>query len=666
MRNYLITVIVLLCAFVGTPVHAQKPAKDPALLKYANGTTVGRNEFLKAFQKGNPNWKTAERKAYEEYLDLYIKFKRKVIEAEKLGLADRKEFKDEFEGYRKQLAQPYLVEKNVQEKLIKEAYDRSKEVVHASHILIGCTPESPPADTLKAYNTIMAIRDSIVKQGKSFDMMARRHSTDPSAKQNGGDLGYFTAFEMVYPFETAAYNTPVGSISMPTRSGFGYHIVKVHERVANPGKQSVSHIIIRIGPTYSAKDTAQAIAKINEVHKRLTEGADFAEMASTFSDDKVTAANGGDLGTGRLIPEMENIKRKLSVGQISQPFKTSYGWHIIKVTKVEPIKTFEESQADIKSRISRDARSYLSREVLVNRVKKENNFVLNQASVDKFVASITDENMYNKGFWKPDTTAAAKAIYELPLYTLGKKGGEMWNVKMSDYVAFYLKQRKGFDGATVAQVTEKHLEKFIEEEMLRYEETQLPKKYPEYEALLREYRDGILLFTLTEEKVWRKAVEDTAGLKKYYENNRDSFKVSERVVVTEFSSESKASMEQVEIYLAKGHNEKWIDSVMNSGSPLNLRVRTQTFERGQQPKEADLFGKSVGYRTQVIEAGKMNRILVVKEYKSAGIAAFDEVKPKVITKYQNYLEKEWAEELARKYPVKVTKKEFEKICAHNF
>jgi peptidyl-prolyl cis-trans isomerase SurA len=664
MKKYVLVVFASLFALSASYSHAQTPAKDPVLMKFSNKSVVTRDEFEKAWMKGNPEWKNADKTAVQEYLELYIKFKRKVIEAEKLGLGDRKEFKDEFEGYRKQLAQPYLVEKNVQDKLIHEAYDRSKEVVHASHILINCAPDAIAGDTLRAYNDAMQIRDSIVKYGKPFEYMAQKYSMDPSAKQNKGDLGYFSAFDMVYPFETVAFNTPVGQVSMPTRSGFGYHIAKVYEKLPNPGKQTIAHIIIRIGPTHSAKDTTQAIAKINEVYKRLQEGGDFAELAATYSDDKLTAQNGGDLGSGRLIPEMENIKRKLGEGKYSQPFKTSYGWHIIKVTKVEPLKTFEEAQGDIKNKISKDARSFLSRDVLVARVKRENGYKLNQASVDLFNKAVKDTMMYNKGFWKPDTTAEAKALYKTEMYTIGK-GTSLYAGKLQDYVDFYLKQRKGFDQATVAQVTAKHMEKFVEEEMLKFEEKQLPAKFPEYKALLREYRDGILLFTLTEEKVWRKAVEDTTGLKKYYEANRDSFKVNERVVVTEFSSESRATLEQVEIYLAKGWSEKQIDSVLNSGAPLNLRVRTQTYERGQTPKDADLFGKSAGYHTTISESGKIFRIMVVKEYKAAGIAAFDEVKPKVITKYQNYLEREWAKELESKYAVKVNKKVLETVGKHN-
>jgi peptidyl-prolyl cis-trans isomerase SurA len=638
---------------------------DPALLIFPGKDTVQKSEFEYVYQKNNGGWEAVKSHTaaqYQEYLDLYINFKRKVLEAERMQLHETEAFKTEFEGYRKQLAQPYLVEKDVQDQLVDEAYKRSKEMVSASHILLTASPESSPADTLKAYTRAVELRDSIVKFGKDFAEMARNYSQDPSAKQNDGALGYFGVFDMVYPFETGAFNTPVGKISPPVRSGYGYHLIRIDDRIKNTGKKTAAHIIIRVGPQYSAKTEEQADQKIQEIHQQIKAGGDWNEIVVKYSDDPNTANKGGDLGNGRLIPEMENLKRQLGKGEVSEPFKSAFGRHILKVTDVEPVKPYEEAKAEIKSRIARDSRSTLSRDRLIARVKRDNNFQMNQANVDKLIARIEKNNQapaYNKGLWRP-ADSLYKDLYELPVYTIGQDENEHVGT-LRNYMDHYTKTRRGFDGATVAQATEKFMVTFIEDEMLAFEERQLPKKYREYRELLKEYRDGILLFSLTEDKVWRKAVEDTVGLKKFYEDNKSNFKAGERVKVTEYISEKRDIMDQVEKLLAEGKTEKVIDSTVNRTSALNCRIRTQTYEKAKAEKEAVMFGKQPGFKSSVMDYGKAFRLLVLVETIPPGQKTFDEAKSECITQYQNYLEETWLSELKTKYPVRVQEKVLEKL-----
>jgi peptidyl-prolyl cis-trans isomerase SurA len=252
----------------------------------------------------------------------------------------------------------------------------------------------------------MSIRDSIVKQNLNFGEMAVRHSQDPSAKANKGDLGYFTAFNMVYPFESAAYNTPVGKVSLPVRTQYGYHIIQVQDRFKGKGIQYASHIIIRVGENYSAKDTASAIARIQEIYARLKKGEDFATLAEQFSDDPGSAKTGGDLGAARLLAEMEVWKRKLNIGEFSEPFTTPFGWHILKMTKSDPIPSFEDSQAEIKSRVQKDQRSNLPQEVFMDKLRKEYNPIILQPTADQFIATLGKE--YSQG--KVTKTALANSI----------------------------------------------------------------------------------------------------------------------------------------------------------------------------------------------------------------------------------------------------------------
>lgn len=639
--------------------------KDPALLVFPGKDTVYKSDFEYVYQKNNGGWdavKAHTQAQYKEYLALYINFKRKVLEAEANGLQNADAFKTEFEGYRKQLAQPYLVDKSSQEELIHEAYDRGKEIVAARHILIAVGPDAPADDTLKAFNKALAIRDSIMSHGKDFGDMAARHSTDPSAKSNKGDLGYFSVFDMVYPFESGAYSTKVGEVSKPVRSTFGYHLIKVYDRVPNTGKKTAAHIIIRVGPQYTAKTEEQAKTMIAEIHQKLKAGGDWTELCEKYSDDPNTAKKGGLLGQGRLIPEMENVKRNLGAGQYSEPFSTSFGHHIIKVTEVEPIKSFDESSAELKSRIARDARSTLSRERLIARVKKDYGYQQFPDGIAKLIKRIDEKGaagVYTKGFLRPEDSTYGD-IFNLPVYSIGKDPDKRTGTVKS-YLDWYMSVHKGFEGATTQQVTDKLLPMYIESEMLAYEEQQLPKKYREYRELLKEYRDGILLFTLTEDKVWRKAVEDTTGLRKYYEDNKAKFMAGERVVVTEYISEKRPMIEEVQKLLAAGKTEKQIDEEVNKSSALNIRIRTQTYEKGKSESEAMMFGQQPGFKSDILELGRAFRILVLQENLPAGQKSFDDAKSECITQYQNFLEAEWLKELESKYPVEVKDKVLEKL-----
>ena len=648
----------------GDKTPAVKGKKDPILLTFANGVKVPKSEFEYIYQKNNGGWDAAKKhnkEQYMEYLSLYINFKRKVMEAEELKLHETPAFKQEFEGYRKQLAKPYMVDQNTLDRLIKEAYDRSKTMIAASHILIPVGPDAAPDDTLAGYKKAMDIKKQIDAGDITFEDAAVQYSKDPSVKNNKGYLGYFSVFDMVYPFETGAFNTDKGKISKPVRTGYGYHLIKVSDRVQNSGTKKCAHVIIRIGNQYSAKDTASALKKINEIHQKLKDGANFKEIVESYSDDPLTINKGGDLGTGRLIPEMELVKMKLGKGEFSEPFESPFGWHILTVTEVEEMKSFEDSQEEIKAKITRDARSFLSREKLIRRVKDEYNFSLNQANFDAHINSIED-NMtpqYMRGVWKADSLTQLNAR-SIELYKVGT-GKDVHVGTLADYLNFYRKARKGFDGATIEQYGKKLLELFIESEMQKFYETQLPNIYPEYRELLREYRDGILLFTLTEDKVWKKAVEDTSGLKTFYDNHTAEFKASERIEVVEYRSEKEGILEKVQKMLEEGKSDEAIEAEINKTSSLNLKIRTLTIEKGKTDQD-DLFTKHVGYKTGIISASmKAKRILRVQKKIKAGIKTFDEARSECITKYQNHLEATWLEQLEKKYPVAIDEKTVKKL-----
>lgn len=646
-----------------TALFAQD-SKSPVLLKFPK-ENVTKAEFERVYQKNNGGREAAAKHTpaqFREYLNLYINFKRKVFEAEAMGLDKNPNFQQEYTSYKKQLAQPYLAAKDVEDKLIQEAFDRSRFTVNAAHILLMIDENASPEDTLNTYNRLITLRDSVVKFGKDFTEMAKRHSQDPSAKDNGGSLGYFNVFDMVYPFESAAFNGKVGEVSMPVRTKFGYHILKINDKVENIGTKKAAHIIIRMGERYSAKDSSQAQAKINEIYAKLKAGEDFASLAKQFSDDPGSAAKGGDLGSGRLRPELEDKKLKLRKGDYTAPFQTQFGWHIMKVTDVVDPPKMETSRNDLKRKIERDSRAQLSKNALIEKLKKDNNYTINKINFNIFKGKLTDN--FPKGVWTVKEYADSTLDFKLPMFTLkDAKGKVVMQKTMQDLVTYYQKQHPRFPKMAIPQAADAVLNTYTNETLLQFEEDRLPEKSPDYRALLKEYRDGILLFNLMEQKVWKKAVEDSTGLKAFYEKNKESFKANEMVDVREFRSNNEDVIKDAEKLLNEGNSSKYVDSALNAtNSSLKIRVTSQSFEKGKNDTNtAFLFDKAVDYRSNIVKDGDFFKLFIIEKKYPAGIKSFEKAKSECITKYQEYLEKTWLKELETKYPVKVMEKEFAKL-----
>ncbi|MFK7972105.1 MAG: peptidylprolyl isomerase [Bacteroidia bacterium] len=667
---YIVLVVLgLLSACTSTKQTQSTEPASPALLTFTmpdNSTdVVTKAEFERVYAKNNGGPKVAAThfpKEYKEYLDLYINFKRKVYAAEAQGLDTTRAFKSEFEVYRGQLAEPYLRAKEVEEKLVEEAIKRSQYAVKASHLLVKVLETAAPADTLAAYNKIMLYRDSVANGKIGFAELAERVSEDPSAKQNRGNLGYFTAFDMVYEFEEAAFTTPVGSISQPIRTQYGYHLINVDDKIETGGAKRAAHIMVRIGDRYSAKDSTQAIARINELYAKLKSGDDFAKLAQQYSDDPSSAGSGGDLGNKLLIPAMEEVKIKLRTGDFSRPFKTPYGWHILKVTESERDKAYEERLAEVRNRVSRDTRSQLSRDAMLERIKSEYNFMMNEANVNAFKEILNAD--FPRGTWKPKADDAS--LLTQTLFTLNNsakpksKDTPLLSISLNDLALYYRQKRLRFNGLNPFQAADQAITQFVNEELIAYEETRLPEKYPEYRHLLREYRDGILLFSLMEEKVWRRAVEDTTGLEAFYSDNKRTFFENRSIDAVVYRSSSLTTLTKVQSMLAQGMSDSAIDSVLNTNSALSLTIRERSFEDGKDDIDPKLFSELSGYVAQpaAIEGGSY-RIIKVTGTRPAGVKPFERARPEAITKYQDYLEQEWLKDLGYRYPVQISDEVFD-------
>jgi len=365
MKKHFI-IFLLALQFIGVSAQDNKKAKPPLVLFTIDGKPTHTNEFIYLYKK-NHNNKSQDytESKIDEYLNLFINFKLKITEAQKRGLDTTAKFTNELHTYREELKKPYRAEKDVLDKLTHETYDHLMQEVKASHILIQIKPDAAPEDTLDAFNKIIDIKKRIVA-GEDFEKLARELSEDPSAKYNGGSLGYFTAMQMVYPFEEAAYQTKVGDISSIVRTRFGYHLIKVFDKKPSRGEVEVSHILMR-----STKDNEVKVKnQIFEIYDQLKKGRNWDELCKQYSEDSNTKNAGGKLkpfGVGVLaaVPEFEATAFAIQTpGEVSDPFQSNIGWHIIRLEKKIPTPAYTEIESSLKKRVARDERMKISEEAL--------------------------------------------------------------------------------------------------------------------------------------------------------------------------------------------------------------------------------------------------------------------------------------------------------------
>lgn len=509
--------------------RTQRPAAalpdDRQTLAFIGNQPISVGEFRYLYEKNN----NADSLLYteadlREYLDLFVKFKRKVAEARALGYDTTREYQAEFADYKKQLAKPYLSANFYTERMIKEAYERLQEEINAAHILVSCRRDAPPQDTLAAFQKIQDLRRRALA-GEDFGALAAAYSDDPSAKQNRGVLGYFTALQMVYDFETAAYKTPVGQISDVIRTQFGYHIVKVLDRRPNQGSLKVAHIMVRFPEKATAADSAAAYERIRAIWQQLKKGASWDSLCMAYSDDINSRDIGGELqwfSVGTMIPEFaEPAFRLKNIGDISEPVRTPYGWHLIKLKERRPIEPFAEIEPLLRQKINKDSRGQISRGYLIAKLKKENQWAEDK-KVKQLLLAMPDESIL-KGEWNYDRASKdlSKTVFTIK--------GIPYTVR--DAVVF-MENNQGMGqrpGTILKNFVNDLYEKFVAQSLIDYEEAHLTEKYPDYAYLINEYREGMLLFKIMEERVWGKALTDKEGLEKFFAANRDRYRWSERV-----------------------------------------------------------------------------------------------------------------------------------------
>ncbi len=641
MKKQLLLVIALI---LGGNLSAQK---NETVLEI-DGKKVTQAEFLQVYLKNNKDPKY-DKQSLDEYMELFRKFKLKVAEAEALGYDTIPKLKKELEGYRKQLAQPYLIDANKSSELVKDSYERIKSEIRASHILIRVEESANPEDTLKAYNRIMELRKRILN-GEDFGTIAKSKggSEDPSAQTNNGDLGYFTAFQMVFPFEDAAYKAKVGDITMPVRTRFGYHILKIVDKRASRGTMRAAHIVVSLNAQDSPEEVAASEKKANEIYARLMKGESFEALAKEFSDDSRTAEKGGELGTfgyngkERMIPQFEDVAFALeNNGDISKPIKLASGIFIIKRLELMPIPSFDDSKKEIQQKVNKDERAKITQQYFIEGLKNQYGFSDKYKKTSKwFVKSIDSNYFYNK--WD-----AKKLKSNKTMFTIGD--AKFTQKQFADYLVKNYRSVKKMDNNSLIK---KQYANWQAAEILGFEDKKLEGKYPEFKALMQEYHDGILLFEVMTDKVWNKAIKDTNGLKEYFAQNNSKYVWGKRYDAYVYEcKDAKIAADVATMLKNDTISSKTIIGVINKDSELNLKVKTNKFEAENTPFMKDrTFTKGVN---PMYEMNGKFYVVKVNDILPSGTKVLSEAKGAATSDYQNYLEKIWLEELAIKHPIKV-------------
>lgn len=611
------------------------------------------DEFIRVYNKNIDLVKDESQKDLNSYLELFIAYKLKIAKANKLGLQNGMQYQNELKSYRTQLAKNYTSDTKVTKALINEAYTRMQKEIKAAHILILCDENATAEDTLKAYNKLIDVRKQIVG-GKSFDEMAVQFSQDPSAKDNKGSLGYFSAFKMVYPFETAAFTTKVGEISMPVRTKFGYHLVKVLDVRENRGEVSVAHIMTLKPQGATEEVLTKAKNTINDIYSKLKQGENFATLANQFSEDKSSAPKGGSLprfGSGQLSSEIFESKsfELKNPGDYSEPFESQFGWHIVKLSEKFPVKKQEEMERELEAKLKKDDRSRIIVSALNTKLRQKYTVKRNEKMYAEIKKSVNDS--YYTGEWKmPEERKDFDN--ELLRFEAKSISGTTFMNELS------AQQKSKLKVKPVAKLVDQVYNNFLDAQLNAYYNENLEKEFPEFANIVDEYRDGLLLFDLMEKEIWNKAKQDTIGLKKHYDLNTAKYQWKNRADVMIVSSTNEEFVKKAQKLLKDNVTAEVLKEKLNTKDAVNIMVKQEVIEEGVNSNVALKEGLSKIYKDK--DYFYINKVVKVLP---EGPKKMEETKGKLISDYQQYLEDNWVGDLKKEFKVTINNDVFERLKA---
>ena len=610
------------------------------------------DEFSRIYKKNLDLVKDDSQKDLNQYLELFVGYKLKVNKAYKLGLQNGTQYQNELKSYRTQLAKNYFNDTKITQELLEEGYSRLQKEIRASHILILVDENASAEDTLKAYKKMEDISKKAIA-GENFDDLAVQFSEDPSAKENKGDLSYFTAFRMVYPFENAAYKTPKGKISKIIRTRFGYHILKITDIRANRGEITVAHIMI-LKPKPEEKDK-DAEKTINEIYQKIQQGEKFEDLVKQFSDDKSSSSKGGQLnkfGSGQLSSEeFENAAFSLAnPDDISKPFQSEFGWHIVKLIEKHPIKSMDEMKNELETKIGKDDRSKKITASLNEKLRKKYTYKRDDKQYG-LISKLVTNDFYDSKWKLPENITD----YSATLLSINTK--KIDGKAFLDYIE--KQQKAGLKVKPLSKLVDALYGNFLDEQLTAYYDENLETEFPDFAYVMEEYRDGLLLFDLMEKEIWDRAKTDTIGLNTFYDEHKMEHMWKKRVDVTIASSTKQDIIKKAHALLKKKEKPQDIKDKLNVDNVINVMMNSGVFEEG-----SDALPKTMKYDvgvSDVFREGEYYFVTKVEKVMPAGVKTLEECKGKLINEYQQYLELRWVDDLKSEFTIKINNDAFEHV-----
>jgi peptidyl-prolyl cis-trans isomerase SurA len=646
-KQYFLCLTASIGLAYSSPAIAQE--KDPILFTVGN-KEVRVSEFKYIYDKNNGAKADYSEQSLREYLQLYTDFKLQLLHGESLKIHEDTGIKNEQAQYRSQLANNYLTDREVTEKLVKEAYERGKEDRRVSHIFVNVRQNASEKEVKDAYDRLKKLRD--VTTAANFAENAKKQSEDGYSKESGGDLGFFTVLQMPYEFETAAYSTKKGELSNIIRTPYGYHFLLVTDVRPAYGQMQAAQLLIRT-------TDANAKTRIDSLYAAIQAGGNFEQLVQAHSQDNMTKGRAGLLGwvsINKYETNFENAIFSLKTdGAIAAPIQTSAGWHIIKRVKGQNNPTYNEVKGEITDKIKKDERFGIVQEALIARIKKESNYSLDTKVYEELQAKMLLDTLFFNTRWNVPT---AYSNDNRMLFKIGDR-----ETKVKDFLPQlqrYANERINLLPRTVPGAFDRVLQKVVGEQALAYEETQLEIKYPDFKALLREYEEGILLFEVKKRLIWEKASADEAGIKAYYEANSSKYKFKEYAVTSLYilNTVDKKEIKAIQKAAKKSKPED-VKTKFNIDKAV-VATTSSNYERGK-PSPVEKVKWKTGIMSKPEMKDNKTTFAKIEEIVPEKNKSLDEARGFVVADYQDKLEKDLLKTLREQFPVKVDETVFKSL-----
>ncbi|NER15535.1 peptidylprolyl isomerase [Leptobacterium flavescens] len=640
--KYLCLSIIMFCLFFG--VRAQSAGE---VLLTIDGAPYYADEFLWFYNKNGQQTQDQKDTDIDEQIRNYIDFKLKVLEAKEIGLDKKESYIREFQKFRKQLSKNYLTDTIVTNRLLQQAYDRSRKEINASHILIRLDQKATPEDTLRVFNRLKELR----KEALENDFDSVRKKVHDGQSVFGEELGYFSVFRMVYPFEEMAYGTEVGDISEPFRTRFGYHILRVNDVRDHRGEVEVRQIMAK----YSEEEDSiyPAGKRIQDIYRKIQDGVDFELLARQYSDDRESAALGGRLPAFKSgknnLKNFEDVSFSLEEGEVSKPFQTRYGWHIVKVIRKTPIGSYEEEKPGLETRLRRDQRSQKITEGFLDGLKKRFGFKEYEDVKEEVLASVNEEFL-NRNWFKKYLGAS---LLNKTLYTI-----EDTEIKADHFAEHLYRAQFRINSKDLKKVLSELYERYLNDQLLQYYEEHLEEINREFAHIVGEYRDGLLLFEILQREILQKSETESKERRDFYEENKENYLWDRRIKVVIASTRNTELASKIEGLFGQNKTIEEINTLLNNKEKSILLFNEGVFEISDKRLPASYDPVKGISNTKEKDHYYVIRTLEVME---PGPKAYEEVRGRVINDYQEKLQKEWLLELRKKHSVEIDKKVLKRV-----